>query len=232
MSPAELPPLMETMTTGLGFSYYAVLDHVDPRNSNGNAIFLTNYPELWVEHFLEASLFRFDPVLAACRRTHLGFCWSDLTCIIPMSQLQRDILEGACKIGLGTGFTVPVNIPGYCGGSCNFAVKYLADLPRANLLAAQLLGMFAFEAARRLTRGAEKKPGNVPLTPRQLECIVLAGQGKSDSVIAQLLDLSENSVTNYLTAARQRYGVATRTQLVTCALFDGHIGFFDVIPRQ
>jgi LuxR family transcriptional regulator, quorum-sensing system regulator CciR len=223
--PADLPSLMEAMTIGLGFSYYAILDHVDPRDSNGSAIFLTNYPELWIEHFLDASLFLTDPVLAACRCTHLGFCWSDLAGFIPLSRTQRDILEGARNIGLGAGFSIPVNVPGYRSGSCNFAVKCLADLPRANLLAAQLLGMFAFEAARRLSYGTERKPGNVSLTPRQLECIILAGQGKSDGVIAQLLNLSENSVTNYLTAARQRYGVATRTQLVTCALLDGHIGF-------
>tara|TARA_R110000782_G_scaffold268047_4_gene364066 strand:- start:7427 stop:8026 length:600 start_codon:yes stop_codon:yes gene_type:complete len=186
----------------LGFSYYALVDHVDHRAERLGKIFLTNYPELWVEHFLEASLFRVDPVIAACRCTHLGFCWGDLATLIPLSAAQREILESAGKIGLSVGFTVPINLPGYRGGSCNFAAKRLADFPRSNLLAAQLLGMFAFEAARRLTRGTEKKPGNVSLTPRQLECIALAGQGKSDGVIAQLLNLSENSVTNYLTAAR------------------------------
>lgn len=65
-----------------------------------------------------------------------------------------------------------------------------------------------------------------------MECVILAGQGKSDSVIGQFLGLRKNTVTNYLTAARQRFGVAARQQLLIAALFEGAIGFPDVLTRQ
>jgi hypothetical protein len=44
-----------------------------------------------------------------------------------------------------------------------------------------------------------------------------------------LLGLSEGTVHKYLEAAKSRYGVSTRTELVVRALYDGQLSFTDVI---
>jgi LuxR family quorum-sensing system transcriptional regulator CciR len=44
-----------------------------------------------------------------------------------------------------------------------------------------------------------------------------------------LLGLSGGTVHKYLEAAKTRYGVATRTELVVRALFDGQLSFADVM---
>jgi LuxR family quorum-sensing system transcriptional regulator CciR len=102
------------------------------------------------------------------------------------------------------------------------------------LPASQYMGCFAFEAARRI-RGLEQAAQNRPpvdrrpLSGRQLDCLVLAAQGKSDSVIAQLLGISPETVHQHIETAKRRYGVATRTQLVVRALFDNQITFADTM---
>jgi LuxR family quorum-sensing system transcriptional regulator CciR len=59
--------------------------------------------------------------------------------------------------------------------------------------------------------------------------VVLVAQGKSDWDIAQLLGLAADTVHEHIEAAKRRYGVATRTQLVVRTLFDSQITFADII---
>jgi LuxR family quorum-sensing system transcriptional regulator CciR len=82
-----------------------------------------------------------------------------------------------------------------------------------------------------LYQGRVRKPAQlaVPLTERQLECLVLVARGKSDSVIGQLLDINRGTVNHHIELAKRRYRVATRTQLVVLALFRGELLYSDVI---
>ncbi len=54
-------------------------------------------------------------------------------------------------------------------------------------------------------------------------------QGKSDWDVARILGLSPDTVHDHVEAAKRKYGVATRTQLVVRALFDSKIAFTDVV---
>ena len=58
---------------------------------------------------------------------------------------------------------------------------------------------------------------------------MLVARGKSNWVAGQLLGLSDQTVHKYVEAAKARYGVATRTELVVRALNDGQISFADVL---
>jgi LuxR family quorum-sensing system transcriptional regulator CciR len=48
-------------------------------------------------------------------------------------------------------------------------------------------------------------------------------------VTGKLLGLTEGTVHKYLEAAKRRYGVSSRTELVVRALYDGHLSFADVM---
>ena len=80
---------------------------------------------------------------------------------------------------------------------------------------------------------ADDRPGRdavaVRLTRRQLDCVVLVAQGKSNWVAGQLLGLAPGTVHKYLESAKKRYGVSSRTELVVRALHDGQLSFSDVI---
>lgn len=228
----DLASILDAATRELGFDFFALIHHTDLRPPSPDIIHIDTYPADWAQRFIREGLYLDDPVLHAAARTAVGFAWADIPKIIKLSNGGRRRLAEAGRAGLGPGFTVPSNIPGERRGSCSFAVRPSLELPARTLLATQLVGLFAFEAARRMI-GASGHTRDLPrLSPRQRECIILAGQGKADNVIAQLLGLSENTITNYLAAARERYGVASRVQLVTCALYDGEIGFTELIARR
>ena len=92
---------------------------------------------------------------------------------------------------------------------------------------AQTIGAFMFEAARQLS-GLIPANDAPRLTDRQIECLQWAARGKSDSVIAQIMDLQTDTVSEHLRNARAKYSARTRIILAIRELFDWTICFSDV----
>jgi LuxR family quorum-sensing system transcriptional regulator CciR len=150
--------------------------------------------------------------------------------MIALTAEDRRILDLARGQGIGEGFTVPAHVPGEAHGSCSFACARGERFEARHLPLLQLVGAFAFEAARRIRRD-RFTTGRVHLTDRQRECVIWAARGKSDWEIARILGISEETAREHLRNARERYGVPKRTLVAVHALFDGTIGFLDVLHR-
>jgi LuxR family quorum-sensing system transcriptional regulator CciR len=213
----------------LGFDWFAIVNHVD-FGRVVPSVRLTNYPVEMVALLRENGLMR-DPVLRASERSSIGFSWDQLKTIAPVREGDDAYMAACARLGMTMGFTVPNNVPGEVLGSAHFAVRDASKLPRAHFAAAQSVGAFGFEAARRLVaeHEAEPMPEPVPLSQRQRDCLVQVARGKSDGVIAELLGLRPRTVNEYVEAAKRRYVVATRQQLVVKALFRSEISFSEVL---
>lgn len=223
----ELADALNDIASELGFRFFALMHHADVRRTS-ETIRLHNYPEGWAQWFEQQQLGASDPVHRASHLTSVGFVWSRLPEMIPLTTRDLDVLKAARATGIGDGFTVPAHVPGEVHGSCSFATEAGKSLPYEHLPLLQLVGAFAFEAARRV-RGVRDPRSRPQLTDRQRECVVWAARGKSDWEIARILGLSHETVVQHLKQARERYGVAKRTVLAVHALFDGTIAFLDVI---
>jgi LuxR family quorum-sensing system transcriptional regulator CciR len=229
----ELASLLEEATLAMGFSYFALVHHVDLKRASPATMRIENYPPEWVGYFLEHRLFAEDPIHRACLVSRVGFSWAEVPKRIRMTRRQWSILESAASHGLRHGYTVPVNIPGECSGSCSFAMDGDAQIPHESPLLAELVGGFAFETARRLRPARGQPPLTFPqLTPRQHECLVLAMQGKSDWEISRILERSHDTVIQHLEMARQKFEVQRRLPLAIRALYDGQISFIEALEGQ
>lgn len=227
----DLKRLIEDTACEFGVGYFLLSHHVNVLGPN--IVQLSNYPEDWSNVMRTSSHFSVDPVIRACQKTAAPFLWSELDQLLKLSPAQRDILTGARRKGLGPGFTVPIHIPGECTGSGSFAVRGGKRLDNSVIPALQYVACFAFEAARRLSLKADHldaTPSHARgLTQRQLDCIVLAAQGKSDWDAGQILGISQRTVQEHLDTARKRYSVGSRMQLIVRTLFENQIGFQDII---
>lgn len=225
-----LADLMAEITRAMGFRHFALVRHIDMAPAD-RALHIIDYPPAWVERFEARQLYRRDPIHRASHRTTVGFAWSAVQSLIVLTAADRAILADAHEAGLGDGFTVPAHIPGEANGSCSFAMDRGEGLDSDQLPFAQLIGAFAFEAARRLAR-ADQLPCQSPiLTDRQAECVTLVARGKTDWEIGQILGIGQETVIQHVKDARDRYGVTKRTLLAIRALFDGQISFADVFGR-
>lgn len=230
-SEQELGDTLGSICSELGFRYFALTHHVDIRGAPQASIRVDNYPVDWVEFFDAQKLGPSDPVHRASHLTSVGFAWSQLPGMIRLTARDRHILEQAVRHGIGSGFTIPAHVPGESAGSCSFATRSGVPIPHDRLPLAQLVGAFAFEAARRLSRMRHIPERSPPLTERQLDCVAWAARGKSDWEIATILGVSKETVIMHLKQARGRYRVGNRTSLTVHALFDGTVTFGDIFRR-
>ncbi len=223
---ADLTGLFAAAVRDLGFAHHALVEHVDLARPPGHFLFVHNYPDRWVAAFASRAMHRVDPVQqVACRRVG-GFGWDEIPRFIALEPRQVAMLAEARGTGLGEGFTIPLHAPGVRKASCSFVMPPGERLPGYSLLAAECLAHAAFKAARRLL-DLDRSPAR--LTPRQRQCVSLVAQGKTDWETATILGLSEETVGKYLDAARIRFGVARRTQLIVAALAVGEIELGDMM---
>lgn len=227
----ELHEALIRATHTLGFSQFAMGHHVDLSSPPKKAIRLTTYNEDWISYGIERGYFAEDPVHLASTKTINGFLWRDVGKIIRLTPRQQQVLLEAIGFGLGAGFTVPVYLPGEYHGSCSFAAKSLDALHENALPIAQLCGTFAFEAARRIMRRPfQLEEATIPdLRPRELEALILVGQGKTDAEIGEILGISRATAHEHVEGARRAYGNAQRAYMIVRALFDGQISFADLL---
>ena len=235
----ELRTLLDSTVRSLGFDYYALIHHAGMVHGQERALVrLHDFPEDWEGIIRERGYFFDDPVHVACQKSFTPFTWTDVPQMIVLTPKQQEMLDAAKLVGLSNGFTIPIHVPGERTASCTFSIRNGREIPQETLPMAQYFGCFAFEAARRVaeTTPAEKPhlrrtPSQSKLTRRQLDCVVLAGQGKSDRDIAQILDIGPQTVHQHIEDAKRKYGVATRMQLIVRTLFDSHVAFADLLPN-
>jgi LuxR family quorum-sensing system transcriptional regulator CciR len=227
----QLQELLQEVRAELGFDYFWLVHRVDVRVpdegsddlNTSKVIALSDYPEEWVDAYITNNMAAEDPVLQASQDAGVGFRWSDIADLVALTPHQRELFEQGRAAGIVDGFTVPAKASGLSNGSCNFAIGPGRDLPRANLLLAELVGIHSLYAARQLVERAHAQVDRPRLTPRQRDCIDLVGRGKTDWEIAQILGISPATVKDHIDDARRKYGVSKRVQIVLRAAFDGHM---------
>ncbi len=213
----------------MGSRYFALSHHVDFLVAPDMGVRLHNYPAEWAHWFDSRSLGLFDPVHRASQRTAAGFIWHDIGRFTSVVPADLEIFSRAEGFGIGDGLTIPAHVPGEAHGSCSFAWDYGKVAAPEALPFAQMIGSFAFEAARRLSSPAVRdKPR---LTDRQRECVLWVARGKTDWEISRILGVRHVTVIEHLRNARQRYDAGTRVSLTIQALFDGALSFGDIAKR-
>ena len=219
----HLSSLLDALVKELGFRWFALLHNVDLVQRSKKAIMLTTYPVRWLDEIIETRLYLDDPIHSACAKTSSGLTWDRIEEFITLSPHQALILQKGRDHGLNSGFTMPIRMQEEPEAVFTIARSTTTAMTSEDVLAARLVGTVAFDQARAILgdEGIVYKP--VPLSPRQLDCIALVAQGKSDWEIAQILSLGRDTVHEYVEGARRRYGVRRRTQLVLRAVRDGHL---------
>ena len=225
----QLRALLGCASAELGFPYFALVDHSILSSPGRQRLRIDNYPTAWVDELVGRARGNDDPVHLASRRTSSGFIWDDIGALITLDRRQKAVFLESHRFGLGPGFTIPANVPGEQSLSCSFAVRCGETVPRGQLQCAELIGMHALRAARRLRKLRLERPR---LSRREVECVRLIARGKTDWEIATILGLSIETVHQYVKHARTVYDVVSRTQLVILGLRDNWISLDESIPQD
>ncbi len=149
-----------------------------------NINILTNYPDQWMDFYLEKSKTKADPVVSYIISQNAPICWHQLMAIDEFKTIeQQDLMQQASQYGLINGLSVPIH-----SVSGDIAVLSLAndikddagvDIVEQALPYAHIFSMHLFERYLAILSQDNLSETEIKLTEREIQCLFWACEGKT-----------------------------------------------------
>ena len=221
----ELHTSATAIAREMGFEHFLYGVQVNTSLTRPYRFILSCYPEVWRKHYDEEGYANIDPTVSHCAKTSIPIVWKNE---IFKGRKEARVRSEAKDCGLVSGASFSVH--GGCGEAAMLSLSTSRESREAqdDILAvmgkAQLLTCYLHEAVQRVVLSKGPVPlKKVNLTDREKECLLWAAEGKTGWEIANIVSISERTVTFHLQNAAQKMGVVNRQQAISRALSMGLI---------
>ena len=177
----------------------------------------TTYSADWVDHYRDREFVKIDPVLPAGLQRMLPTDWNSFD---RKRNEVKSFFGEAKDFGVGQkGMTFPIRGAG--GEVAMFSItsdatdSEWAGIKSHYMRDFQTIAHFVHEM---VIRTEKVSLGNVRLSPREIECLKWAAEGKTYIDIATILSISERTVRFYLDTARHKLNAINITHAVARAM--------------
>jgi DNA-binding CsgD family transcriptional regulator len=195
-----------------------------------------NYPDDWMAHYEANQYEKKDPVRQYGLTTCQPFTWDSLGQARNLKPEQQRVMDEAREAGLLDGIAVPiwgqngelagVGMASSTGGvrpDINLLSKIRALTLQFHLVYTELEKKAPslrdnFAGNIHLTAREKEILRRAKLTPREVECLKWAADGKTEWEIAAILNVSEHTADKHLANAHRKLGAASRAQAVAHAI--------------
>ncbi len=221
----ELDELFAAIVSQLErFGFYGFTICVAPvrkgKVDSSGVAFYTSLPEPIEAEYREKQMETFDMVFDLMSTRYAPYTKSSIEPMFDVSPQQQQVVEYANKHNLGDAFMVPLSTVDYCRGFVMFtteaADKFQQRIEEDGPLLRHL-AMLATARAEELGFGKSDPPDQL-LTQREIECLQVCAQGKTNEEIAAALGVTERTVRFHLKNACNKLGSSRRSQAVTRAM--------------
>ncbi len=178
----------------------------------------SDYPDEWIERYRRDLSLMFDPVVHHALRTKAPFTWERARERVP--NVGHDLTLAARDFGLTDGLAIPIHDWDRPSGCVGLAAERGVDLSPAERGMIELVALHAYSQLERLS-AIPAPPEPEQLTEREHELLHWMVAGKSNSVMAQILNLSEYTVRDRANAVCRKLGAANRTIAAAIAISRG-----------
>ncbi|WP_407866787.1 autoinducer binding domain-containing protein [Phyllobacterium phragmitis] len=211
--------IFDTLEKGIsqfGFSNLVISDLPQRHENIEDLVFFDKLPEGWPELYTTQNYAHFDPVARMCRSTFRSFEWREAPYDREREPRAGELMELARDFGMLRGFCVP--FPGFVGRTACISMSGgHSDLPDRAKPALQFIAIYAAEKIRQIV-GADRQTVQSPLTTREREVLQWTAVGKTAHDIAEILKITERTVTAHIVSAMDKLGAANKTQAVVRAI--------------
>lgn len=171
-------------------------------------------PEPWADRYNTSGYVFRDPVVAHLLHERAPFTWDDAYRASSHPEDVHVIGGEASGFGLRDGYVVPIftlegNLAAISFGGPNKVDA--AELASLNFAASYTLGSH-------LHRQAARRRLPSTLTPREYDCLLWAGEGKTDWEISVILGISRSTVLKHVASAREKLGAVNKAHAIATAL--------------
>lgn len=223
----ELHVVTSKITRNFGFDYFLYGVQVNTSLTRPYQFILNGYPETWRTRYAEQGYQDVDPTFHHCiiQKQTTPIPWNSH---VVKGCKEATMWSESRDFGLRSGASFAVH-----GGHGEAAMLSLATSRESlqvtqefvNTMGhAQLLACYLHEAVQRVVLSKGPLPlAKMELTCREKECLLWAAEGKTGNEIADILNISERTVTFHLQNASQKMGASNRQHAISRAISMGLI---------
>lgn len=218
MCEREIFRRVEAAALALGFEYVAYGFQSPTPFSRPKITLLNNYPVSWQERYAQAGYLQADPTVAHGRRYQVPIIWTDQV-FADAQSLWDEARAHGLRVGwaqssldvLGAGGMLTLS------RSCQSLSPQELDAKQQKM---RWLVQVAHLAFSRLLR-CNQTNGSHNLSDRELEVLKWSADGKSAQDIADILNVSKNTVDFHIKNSVTKLQVPNKTAAVVCAALLG-----------
>jgi DNA-binding CsgD family transcriptional regulator len=184
--------------------------------------FETSYPEEWIKLYIDEQYFFIDPVAKYLLSSHTPFYWSEEISQVNLSQEQSVMMNNAANHGVVDG----VGTSYIKRGGKLFTLSASTDTPIDNY-DKTILGQIYLLGTALVTCFEKHHPiqaNDTDLTQKEKNIVTTAAVGKTDSEIAQIYNISVNTVRYHWKNIFEKLDSTSRIYAIIKAI---NLGFID-----
>ncbi|MDE1901432.1 MAG: LuxR family transcriptional regulator [Alphaproteobacteria bacterium] len=219
LSRDELIQLFENTLLSFGvdrFVYSLARGSFTANNKTHHGL-VRSYPEEWMKHYTSNRYIDSDPTFRYALKKKGPFTWHSLQEIIPLSKKEKTVMYEAEEAGLKNGITLSLHGP--YGEVIGFGLA--SREKHQELSKDQLSILYAIANQFHLVYSSFEEAVDEPaisLSDRQREILQWAAVGKSRALIAEIMDISEDTVDDHFRHIFRKLGCNDRTLAVLKAI--------------
>ena len=221
-SVGTLDALADTLSTAFGaygVDHFIVAGLPDLTVRFEKMVLLKHWSAEWFDVYTSEQYVLDDPVVRMCHATTMPFEWTEAPFDAEREPRAVELMNTAHDFGLKRGFSIPVHdLDGL--DACFSVSGTKPEFDDGARSALHLIALYAFERVRRLTL---PKVGPNPLTLRERESLTWAAVGKTHGEIAEIMGITERTVTAHMVSAADKLGAANRVNAVVRAMLANYI---------
>jgi LuxR family quorum-sensing system transcriptional regulator CciR len=179
-----------------------------------------NMADAWCEAYPLKLRFE-DPLPDLALRLCRPLLWSEARAIEPPGRAEEPFYAFLAQIGFDEGLALPTYGPGARTGFVGLPAMPGASTSEEITALAHAIAQMSFLRYCELID--TQAPSDVRLSERELDVVYWIAMGKSNSVIAEILGISAETVDSYVRRAFRKLGVSDRTSAVLHSVLAGHL---------
>ncbi|MGO9484482.1 MAG: LuxR family transcriptional regulator [Rhodomicrobium sp.] len=186
-------------------------------------LLVSAYPPEWRDRYLDQDYVHIDPVVRRIERDLSPFLWSEAAPFVQEEHSTniRRMFGEAGEFNLKAGFAVPLITLEGAAATVSLGGEAV-DLPASARGMIAMISTFAIARAIDM-RDKQRKRQGPKLTPREVECLRWAADGKTEWEISVILNVSEHTADKHLANAYRKLGAVNRANAVAHAIRRGLI---------
>lgn len=174
-----------------------------------------HFPKAWATRYVAQNYLPRDPIVGRLQKDRNAFSWAESYKSCSEPDNARIIGGEAADFGLVEGFVIPVTTLDQRSAALSFGGAK-DDLSSNDRSALTFLANFAIGHWLCLRRPRSTRSNK--LSPREFDCLLWAGEGKTDWEISVILGISRPTVAKHIASAREKLDAVNKTHAIAIAM--------------